>query len=83
MSFTEEGDEIHVCAMDGEARVTFRGEGKLVGNVLSAEPGGGSGEGTVRKFIFGNKGRTVVSVWQSGEKTSVAAGTEAVESQPG
>lgn len=78
LSFTEKDDEIYACAVDGTTGVRSRGEGKLVGNVLTAELRTGGEQGVVTKFIFANKGRTVTAVWQGEEGTCVAAGTKAV-----
>lgn len=78
LSFTEKDDEIYACAVDGTTGVRSRGEGKLVGNVLTAELRTGGEQSVVTKFIFANKGRTVTAVWQGEEGTCVAAGTKAV-----
>lgn len=78
VSFTEKDDEIYVCATDKRRGARSRFKGKLVGNVLTAEPASGDVETVVTKFIFAHKGRTFTAVWQGDRGTRVAAGTKAV-----
>ncbi len=78
LTFTEKDGEIHVCATDKKSGARSRFKGKLIGNVLTAEPASGDVETVVTKFIFAHKGRTFTAVWQGDWGRCVAAGTKAV-----